>query len=1564
MKLHVFTRATRGLVVLFTSLVITASSVHAQTWVRHTVTRDLTGMTCLAGSSDLTKLVVGSGPATDTSGHSGTGNIYRSADSGVTWLRTSAPSLTNNWSTVISSADGTHLAAIAGAGGDLYVSQDSGTTWLPPRVHLVGNVVGSTDGLKLLALGSCFCASPNPLYHSSDGGLSWTTSMIPGTNTWSLAASSSDGSRLILFGLDIINHTASVYLSTDSGFSWQKLPAPFKNWNALAASADAKHLVLANLLPESLYTSQDYGASWTVLPAAPAAQLWVSLASSADGTHLAAGTADGYGGFYVSTDAGLNWAYANPPQPQVGNKTIKIGWSGIVSSRDGLRLAALADYYADSVFTVALTDIYATMTATPQRLQNGNPLAVVVSVQNSSTNNLTGVKLAGGMVYSGTGGVALTGDFSSGVSLALAPGQTGYFTNLYQATNNGRLTFSATVQATESSVGMVTFTCSSPEVLIVPNGDLLVKRNSDPADAYAGLGVFQKVPIALQVVTNVVGSMTEISQFQVLIENNDPIAQTYTMQARVLGNLVWKEAFVLSGDDQTTPLQAYGGITLPSMDPGTSLILNVSLQDTNAQSSDLSAVGFTLGLASDPTLTLDAVGTVTLLVPEIIVNSTGDSPNQDPNGCCCDTGQLLADGKTHECTLRAALELVNRSAVKNIIRFQIPPDDPGIVNGVPSIRPQTALPDIANSVVIDGWSQSASSGSPPVELSGIDATPQDEPGSVFNELAPIEGGLIWYHPQDLLDSGIPSGLHVAANGCEIRGLVINYFPSCGILVDGSDTIIQRNYLGTDPTGSLSEPNGQFLYAYNPGQHGGGGAQLCLQSPGNLVGGSDGSSGNVISGGANSSISRGWVGTVGLAIMGAAANGNVVEGNILGLDSSATHTPFIPLNLKPIGSLHDRGQFIGVWISDGSGNRVGSSTAGAGNIIAGNHVGVLISGGYASGNVIAGNRIGWSAGYAGDASAQPMGVSVDSSYGRPLQNIVGGVAVGAGNVIGDVQLGIHEAGSSDLIQGNWIGVLPDGKTAIPVPNGIFASVAQAPQLSGNVVANVGGVGIWLQDSPSARIFGNRVLGCGEHGVKLSGNAQGTVVSLNTISGTGQQSGYPGNGIYVAKDIDGSGNVTISQNNIHASAGLGIGFNRFGVPFLNSDGAQPIRILVAHPPPLIGNGQIQITGTLEASAGGGTYLLEFFGNDVANPSGYGEGQTFLGSAAVTVGLLGNGTINATFPSPNNPGVYLTATATGPDGSTTEFSRAVLIEPCVPGIKGICPGLEANVPNLPSGPAPQLLAGGRRHPLGGSSSGDGNGDGIQDSLESNVASLPSLPGLWVTLAGPTGTTLENVTPTGPPDFTTLPAGYVFPIGFLNFGITNLPANGSMILTNFLHLGAATNFSYAATTYFNYGPTPDNTTPHWYQFLFDGTNGAQMFPDRIILHFHDGARGDHDLSVNGEIVTIGAPAYQLPSVPQLVLAPPSVGSSNIVSVLVNTNSNSSLVTNSVPVVTSVLSWPASATNYGLQYVSDLSAQDLLTGLPGPSWQNVPQTPAIVNGRNFVTNTAFGATGFFRLFR
>jgi len=54
------------------------------------------------------------------------------------------------------------------------------------------------------------------------------------------------------------------------------------------------------------------------------------------------------------------------------------------------------------------------------------------------------------------------------------------------------------------------------------------------------------------------------------------------------------------------------------------------------------------------------------------------------------------------------------------------------------------------------------------------------------------------------------------------------------------------------------------------------------------------------------------------------------------------------------------------------------------------------------------------------------------------------------------------------------------------------------------------------------------------------------------------------------------------------------------------------------------------------------------------------------------------------------------------------------------------------------------------------------------------------------------------------------------------------------------------------------------------------------------------------------------------------------------------------------LISWPTSAVPFRLQSVSSLSSSN--------AWAQLTNTPAVVNGRNRVTNPATGASRFYRL--
>jgi uncharacterized repeat protein (TIGR01451 family) len=161
----------------------------------------------------------------------------------------------------------------------------------------------------------------------------------------------------------------------------------------------------------------------------------------------------------------------------------------------------------------------------------------------------------------------------------------------------------------------------------------------------------------------------------------------------------------------------------------------------------------------------------------------------------------------------------------------------------------------------------------------------------------------------------------------------------------------------------------------------------------------------------------------------------------------------------------------------------------------------------------------------------------------------------------------------------------------------------------------------------------------------------------------------------------------------------------------------------------------------------------------------------------------------------------------------------------------------------------------PGGDDSAYDGNGDGIPDGQQANVASLHTFDGNnYVTLASGIGTELSNAVAVDNPSPGDSPATVAFPFSFFEFAIRNAGAGGSGIVTIYLPAGAN------PVTYWKFGPTPDNPDTHWYEFLYDGQTGAVIAGNVITLHFVDGLRGDDDIQANGVIFDVGAPGSAPP--------------------------------------------------------------------------------------------------------
>jgi parallel beta-helix repeat protein len=368
------------------------------------------------------------------------------------------------------------------------------------------------------------------------------------------------------------------------------------------------------------------------------------------------------------------------------------------------------------------------------------------------------------------------------------------------------------------------------------------------------------------------------------------------------------------------------------------------------------------------------------------VDSTGDMPDSQPgDGVCVATGG--------GCTFRAAIQEVNALPGVDEIRF-------AIASGPQTIAVQSVLPAVTEPAVIDGSTQPGFGGSPLIELNGTSVS--------------------------------ADGLTVTGGGTTIRGLVINRFGDSGVVLrNGGGNILEANIIGLDQTGTVARGNGtngvliesadnriaHNVVSGNDGKAQTGGIKILGPAAfGNVVQGNyvgtditgmvkipnfgrgitmEDASNNIIGGaeaGMGNLVSGNWA--TGIRMRGS-ANGNLVQGNLVGVNANFTAL-----------LSNDRG----MQIRGGVNNQI------IGNAIVGNgNDGVLVFAGAAD-NLIAGNLIAYNG--AGPYAPGEEGFSgiwmLDGSRNRYQSNWIFG-NVGLGIDLGAIGVTSNDAGDNDGFQ---------------------------------------------------------------------------------------------------------------------------------------------------------------------------------------------------------------------------------------------------------------------------------------------------------------------------------------------------------------------------------------------------------------------------------------------------------------------------------------------------------------------------------------------------------------------
>jgi hypothetical protein len=396
-----------------------------------------------------------------------------------------------------------------------------------------------------------------------------------------------------------------------------------------------------------------------------------------------------------------------------------------------------------------------------------------------------------------------------------------------------------------------------------------------------------------------------------------------------------------------------------------------------------------------------------------------------------------ADGGTG--SLRQAIVDANNNPGFDTIAFAIP----GVF--VHTIHLIDDLPTIFDQVLIDGYT---------------------EPGSSQNTLANGDNAVLLI---EIDASQAPGGVNVILDlntgslGSTVRGLVINGAApqnnAIAIFIASAACVVEGCFIGTDPTGTIARPNGHGI--------------SMIYGDGCRIGGTTPAARNIISGNTIAGISTSVSETV------------LIQGNFIGVNASGTSALPNANGVELTGCASNANCTGAAFI--------GSSNAGARNIISGNNLNGIVSAfGGVSHSFIQGNFIGTDVtGTLALGNGQNGIALVGSSGTKTGSNQIGGTQAGQGNVISaNAGAGVYlhalddQSEINDQVQGNFIGTgaggsiaMSNGGGGILIDHASDAGIGGTAAGAGNRIAyngsSSGKPGVVVLGSTGNSILGNSI-----------------------------------------------------------------------------------------------------------------------------------------------------------------------------------------------------------------------------------------------------------------------------------------------------------------------------------------------------------------------------------------------------------------------------------------------------------------------------------------------------------
>lgn len=331
-------------------------------------------------------------------------------------------------------------------------------------------------------------------------------------------------------------------------------------------------------------------------------------------------------------------------------------------------------------------------------------------------------------------------------------------------------------------------------------------------------------------------------------------------------------------------------------------------------------------------------------------------------------------------SLRQAITDANLNCGHDLIKFDLGAGGPFTINLA------TQLPALTDNsgVTIDGWDNSGNNGTPN-SVPVFNATPGTPLNPVYKVILGNPG------------SNVLTGLVINSSNNIVKGLVFSNFGTIATIdgtaieINGNNNQVLGCYLGMNENGiTQGGTNSDF---------------------GVEIFGANNSIGNGTAAGANLISGLNSLGGDGIKLSTGTATGNLIKGNMIGLQKDGTNVV--------AGSVQGDGIYV---VTGAAGNIIGGTVAGEGNVISGNDTygGVFLSSG--NSNQVLGNIIGPAADGISHVAGNIQQYGIQ--FGNAGSNSIGSNNPSGRNIIsGNTLAGIYFSGtvpSGNTIKGNYIG----------------------------------------------------------------------------------------------------------------------------------------------------------------------------------------------------------------------------------------------------------------------------------------------------------------------------------------------------------------------------------------------------------------------------------------------------------------------------------------------------------------------------------------------------------------